>query len=323
MSAGSEPSPTPGPWLSAEPEARFRALFRRVHAGHAVCADDEWLREPCREPGGELANRPIAWSRRNGPWRRVETLWVGAAPGNAGGRGGGSMGAHATRIPFGGDVAGANLDVLLGAAGLDRNQVFITAALNHLPAAGGGEPKPAELRASVGTVPSSIHLLRETVLASGAALVLALGNVAHRATVAAGLLNGAERVRLPGKARLEALGFAREHVADWSRTAPPDPAFTAAWRAAWGQAALPAILWLTHPSAQNMSPWAGRETLFHVRMVEARDAVRGAVRKVLGREPPAERSPLPTTGIYALPEWRTQVGPRHAELDARWRDHGV
>ncbi|MEX0893649.1 MAG: uracil-DNA glycosylase family protein [Gemmatimonadota bacterium] len=253
----------------------------------------------------------------------METLWVGAAPGNAGGRGGGAMGAHATRIPFGGDVAGANLDVLLGTAGLDRNQVFITAALNQLPAAGGGEPKPAELRAGVGTVPSSIHLLRETVLASGAALVLALGNVALRATVAAGVLDGAERVLLPGKARLEGLGFARGEVTPWGRAAPPDAAFTAAWRTAWGQAALPAILWLTHPSAQNMSPWARRQTLFHLRMLEARDAVRGAVREVLGREPPAERPRLPATGIYALPAWRTQIGPRHAELDARWRDQGV
>ena len=77
----------------SEQEARFRRVFRRLHAGHPACLADEWLTEPCRDERG-AAMRPIAWSRRNGPWRRSELLWVGAAPGNAGGRGAGDLGAH-------------------------------------------------------------------------------------------------------------------------------------------------------------------------------------------------------------------------------------
>jgi uracil-DNA glycosylase len=112
-------------------------------------------------------------------------MFVGAAPGNAGGKGGGLLGAHGTRIPFGGDIAGANLDALLGSIGLDRNHTFLTAALNQLPAAGGGEPATAEIMAPVGAWRSSLHLLRATVLACGPVLIVALGNVAIRALVAA------------------------------------------------------------------------------------------------------------------------------------------
>src|SRR5438477_7330390 len=141
-------------------QARFRAIFEQIHAQHPKCLHDEWLNEPCRMADGTLLDRPVAWSRRNGPWHRVDILWVGAAPGNAGGKGAGNMGAHATRIPFGGDIAGANLDALLSSIGITRNDTFITAALNSLPAAGGGEPRPAEIAAPVGAYPSSLHSLR-------------------------------------------------------------------------------------------------------------------------------------------------------------------
>ncbi|MDX1673595.1 MAG: hypothetical protein R3314_02240, partial [Longimicrobiales bacterium] len=78
-------------------ESRYRRTFRLAHAAHPGCLADEWLMEPCAGPGGEPVDRPLVWSRRNGPWRRHETLWVGAAPGNAGGMGSGDMGAHGTR----------------------------------------------------------------------------------------------------------------------------------------------------------------------------------------------------------------------------------
>ena len=318
-------------------EARYRNVFRSLHADHRACVDDEWLNAACVGPDGAPAPRPIVWSRRNGPWARVEVLWVGAAPGNAGGRGAGDMGAHGTRIPFGGDVAGANLDVLLGSIGLDRNTTFITAALNQLPEKGGGEPSAAEIFAPVGRYRSSLHALRDTILAAGPRLVVALGNVALRATVAAGTVDagppgpraprqpgGADSaLRLPTLARLEKLGFRRGETADWAGLAPPDPAFVHVWRDAWEDVPLPAILWLTHPSAQNMSPFAGRHTAFHRRMVEARDALREAARRVLGREPPEVRPAPPTTGIYALPEWVTRIGPYHARLDRLWREHGL
>lgn len=274
----------------------FAEVFRKAHAGHPRCLRDEWLSEPCP------IERPIAWSRRSGPWRPVDLLFVGAAPGNAGGRGAGHLGAHATRIPFGGDIAGANLDVLLGSIGITRNDTFLTAALNSLPVAGGGEPTLAEINAPVGDYASSLHLLRDTIAVTRPKLIVALGNVGLRATVATTLLEK-EAAGLPSLARLAKAGFERGRVGHWP--------------------GLPPILWLTHPSAQNMSPHARKETLFHTRMLDARDALRSAVREVLGWTPPETRAPYPGDGIYDLKEWRELVGPRHQQLDALWREKGV
>ncbi|MGH7505009.1 MAG: uracil-DNA glycosylase family protein [Longimicrobiales bacterium] len=301
-------------------EQRFRQIYRRVHAGHPACIADEWAGTACARASGPV-DRPVVWSRRNGPWRRVPLLWVGAAPGNAGGRGAGDLGAHATRIPFGGDIAGANLDALLGSIGISRNDTFITAALNQLPARGGGEPTSAELRAPVGDYPSSIHLLRDTIVASGASLIVALGNVALRAIAAAAQLTG-DDVRFPTIARIGVNGFRRGGVAALETLHQPDDDFVRAWRTAWNDP-LPHILWLTHPSGQNMSPFAREDTLFHQRMLDARDALRRAVRERLGWRPPRQRPQPPETGIYALPDWRERVGRRHAELNARWRERGV
>lgn len=282
-------------------EITYREVFRKVHARHPNCLRDEWLTEPCRLRNGRLVDRPIVWSRRNGPWQPVDLLWVGAAPGNAGGKGAGVMGAHGTRIPFGGDVAGANLEVLLGSIGITRNDTFITASLNHLPAAGGGEPTLEELSEPVGDYPSSLHLLRDTVLVAQPKLIVALGNVALRCLTA--IPNGDPEMRPPALGRLEKAGFKRGSVGTWP--------------------GLPLILWLTHPSAQNMSPYAGAHTLFHTRMIEARDALRDAVRKQLGWKLPRTRPHPPETGIYALKEWKELVGPRHAMLDELWRAKGV
>lgn len=309
-------------------EERFRRIFRRVHAGHPNCLGDEWLSEACRLEDGTSAERPVVWSRRNGAWRRVEILWVGAAPGNAGGKGDGDLGAHGTRIPFGGDISGANVDVLLGSIGSNRNETFIAAAMNMLPAKGGGEPSVAELNEAVGAYPTSLHLLRDTVVAAGPRMIVALGTVALRSTLAALRLEEARRGRggrytLPGPSRLEKAGLVRGLAAEWPATEPADEAFLAAWSDAWGAAPLPHVLWLTHPSAQNMSPFAGAETSFHTRMLEARDALRRAASDVLGRELPKLRTRPPETGIYALPEWRERIHPRHARLDELWRAKGV
>lgn len=317
----------------ADAESRFRRAFRRAHAGHPGCLADEWLTRPCSDDGGRAVDRPLAWSRRNGPWREVDLLFIGAAPGNAGGRGGGEMGAHATRIPFGGDVAGANLDVLLASIGITRNDTFIAAALNQLPDAGGGEPTSAELARPVGDFPSSLHLLRDTLLAARPRLLVALGNVAIRSTIAAARLEdrpAARRGTLPGLARLRAAGLERGVALDWPADFPPDAAFDDDWHSHAGRAALPRLLWLVHPSAQNMSPYARAATAFHTRMLDARDALRAAARQVLGFEPPAERPPVPAGaeaerlgGVYALPEWRDAIGPRHRQLAEIWREKGV
>ncbi len=321
------------PDTAASPEeARYRAVFRRLHARHLRCADDEWLDSPCRSANGDLAT-PIVWSRRNGPWRQVPVLWVGAAPGNDGGRGSGALGAHGTRIPFGGDIAGANLDVLLGSIGLTRDDTFIAAALNSLPGKGGGEPRVAELARPTGDFADSIAPLRATLLASGARLVVALGNIALRACVAAAAPRDPARPpRLPGLARFGAAGFRRGALRAW-----PDggrsglPAASREFRDEWGRtwdAALPRLLWLLHPSAQNMSPHAGRDTAFHRRMVATREALVQAARELglLGAAPRDARHgsrPAAVRSVYGTAEWIERVGPRHEPLVALWRSKGV
>jgi uracil-DNA glycosylase len=321
-------------------ESRFRDVFRAAHAHHAACADDEWLNEPCRDASGEPARRPLVWSRRNGAWRRVEILWIGAAPGNAGGLGTGDRGAHGTRIPFGGDIAGGNLDALFSSIGLDRNHTFIVAALNQLPERGGGEPSAREIAAPVGEYPHSIALLRDTIIAAGPALIVALGNVALRVLAAAVTQPrhapvGAPRPgrdggdagapgRMPGLKRLTDAGFRRGLVAEWPVHALPVAAgFSTAWGDAWGAAPAFRVLPLLHPSAQNMSPFAGEQTVFHQRMIITRDALHDAVRDVFGRTPPERRPFPPTQGIYALAEWRNLVAPTLQRYDELWRKRGV
>jgi uracil-DNA glycosylase len=315
-------------------EGRFRAIFRAAHAGHAACASDEWLNQSCLDLDGSPAARPIVWSRRNGPWRRVPVLWVGAAPGNAGGLGSSDLGAHGTRIPFGGDIAGGNLDVLLSSIGIDRNGTFIVAAYNQLPERGGGEPTTRELAAPVGAYPDSGALLRDTVLATGPALIVALGNVGLR-TLVASLTRPHEgpagappaelpRLRLPGAARIADAHIERGQVTSWPADAfPLDDGFRRAWADAWHEEPAFRLLPLLHPSAQNMSPFAGTATQFHARMRDTRAALMRAARDVLHIDPPEPRPRSPTRGIYALPEWRERIAERHARYDRLWREKGL
>jgi uracil-DNA glycosylase len=301
-------------------DAHHRAIFRRLHQAHAHCRDDEWLNEPCRTANGALLNRPTIWSRRNGPWRQVNVLWIGAAPGNAGRRGAGALGAHGTRIPFGGDVAGANLEVLLGSIGINRNHTFILAALNELPEKGGGEPTAREILAPRGGYRNSIDVVRDSILACGPRLVVCLGNVAARVTIAA--VSELTVARLPSTTALGREGWQRGNVLPLARMTLLADSFRDDWGARW-TAPPPALLWLTHPSAQNMSPFAGVETAFHTRMREAIESLQTAAVAVLGIELPRVRANPPDDGIYALPEWRDRVAPRNAELDRLWREKGV
>jgi uracil-DNA glycosylase len=318
-------------------EARFRRVFRRAHADHAACREDEWLMQSCRLPDGTASSRPLVWSRRNGPWRRVPVLFVGAAPGNAGGRGRGERGAHGTRIPFGGDVAGANLDALLAAVGLDRNHTFIVASLNQLPERGGGEPGFREIAGPVGEYASSAHLLRDTIVAAGPALIVALGNLGLRTTLAAAGLDESEPLRrLPSLTRIQQAGIRRGVVTAWPDLHEPSVAFAEEWARAWPGSGLPRLLLCWHPSAQNMSPFAGADTVFHHRMVETRDALRSAcaaldapvaraaARAAASRS--AETSPDRASqrgGIYSLPEWIGSIAPYHDRLIALWRERGI
>jgi uracil-DNA glycosylase len=278
--------------------------------------------ESCRNPDGSAA-RPLVWSRRNGPWHRVDTLFIGAAPGNAGGRGRGDQGAHGTRIPFGGDIAGANLDALIGSVGIDRNNTFLVAALNQLPDAGGGEPTLSEMLAPVGDYPNSIALLRDTIVATGPSLIITLGHVGLRACVAAVTATDVAHPALPPMTRLEKAGLRRGDLLQWPDALPIADAFTKAWRKAWKEEPSLWVLPLMHPSGQNMSPYARAETLFHTRMLDARAALRRGIEQRFGWTIPAERPALPDTGIYALPEWRERIAPKHHDMDQRWRAKGV
>ena len=254
----------------------------------------------------------------------MDTLFIGAAPGNAGGRGRGDNGAHATRIPFGGDIAGANLDALLGSVGIDRNHTFLVAALNQLPDAGGGEPTLGEMLAPVGDYANSVALLRDTIVATGPSLIITLGHVGLRSCAAALTAPDVANPVLPPLGRLEKAGLRRGHLVDWPTDALPyAPAFTSAWKQAWKESPALSIVPLMHPSGQNMSPYARVETSFHTRMLDARTALRGAVHEHFGWTIPATRAHLPDTGIYALPEWRERIAPKHGELDALWRAKGV
>ncbi len=152
---------------------------------------------------------------------------------------------------------------------------------------------------------------------------MALGNVALRSTVAAARLEEKKRLTLPGLKRLEAAGLTRGEARPWPESFPPDPSFRESWADVRPGHPPPHLLWLLHPSAQNMSPHAGVETAFHTRMLDTVAALRRAMTEVLGTTPPGERPAPPRTGIYALPDWENAVGPRHAELDRLWRDKGV
>jgi hypothetical protein len=200
---------------------------------------------------------------------------------------------------------------------------------------GGGEPTVGELAAPVGSLPDSIALLRDTVLATGPELIVALGNVALR-SLAAALTRpddsppGAARsldapLRLPGRTRLDRAGLQRAAAVPWPEAALPlDPGFSTAWLDAWSEPPRFHVLPLLHPSAQNMSPYAGTDTAFHQRMLQTRDALRAAARDCLGIDPPDPRPvPWDGTGIHALPEWQQRIGERHARLEALWRERGV
>lgn len=316
-----------------EEEKRFRDIFHAAHADHLSCAHDEWLHGACSDATGPV-DRPIVWSRRNGPWHRVPILFVGAAPGNAGGLGSSDLGAHGTRIPFGGDIAGGNLDVMLSSIGITRNDTFLAAAYNQLPAKGGGEPTAAELASPIGRYPDSIALLRDTIIATGPSLIVALGNVALR-SIAAALTREYDvpvgdpvdlhaPPRLPSLKRLADAGLVRDHAIEWPDDQQPvSQSFRAGWQAAWRAPLKLSVIQLLHPSAQNMSAYAGTTTLFHTRMLDTLAALGRAAHDVLGLDGPARRPGPPKDGIYALPEWRERIAERQARYDELWRQRGV
>jgi DNA polymerase len=111
---------------------------------------------------------PPVLSRANGPFAAT-VLFVGEAPGR--------LGAGRTGIPMSGDVSGIRFDRLLGVAGLQRGNVFVTNALLCLPLDSSGRnrrPRPQELR-------SCSAWLRETIRMVDPGLVVSMGGVALEA----------------------------------------------------------------------------------------------------------------------------------------------
>ena len=94
----------------------------------------------------------------------------------------GRRGAERTGVPLSGDASGRMFEEMLAAAGLTREDVFVTNAVlcNPQDAAGRNrEPSRDELRRC------SVHL-RATLAALTAPLVVTLGRTAHAAVVALG-----------------------------------------------------------------------------------------------------------------------------------------
>lgn len=117
----------------------------------------------CRACPG-MGCRPVLGAANGGASARV--LFVGEAPGR--------FGAGVTGVPFSGDVAGARFERLLGAAGLDRRDVFITNAVLCLPLDAKGRnrtPRTSEVR-------NCSAFLSETIAAISPELVVAMGRVA-------------------------------------------------------------------------------------------------------------------------------------------------
>ncbi|MBT5773127.1 MAG: uracil-DNA glycosylase, partial [Dehalococcoidia bacterium] len=103
-------------------------------------------------------------------------LIVGEAPGR--------LGAARTGVPFSGDRSGERLELLLGEAGLSREDVFITNAVlcNPLTAVlsgtSGASGEFRNRRPRVGELRACQPFLRETLRFVPASIVVALGGVA-------------------------------------------------------------------------------------------------------------------------------------------------
>jgi DNA polymerase len=115
-----------------------------------------------------MCGRAAVLSDLNGP-TNARVMFIGEAPGR--------KGADRTRIPFSGDQSGKNFDRFLSAAGLKRDDVFITsAALCNPRSASGANRRPAtqELR-------NCSDFLRRTIELVNPQVIVTLGGVALEA----------------------------------------------------------------------------------------------------------------------------------------------
>lgn len=88
----------------------------------------------------------------------------------------GRFGAGKTGVPFQGDRSGNNFETLISAAGLTRDEVFITNAVLCLPLKDGNNSKPisSEINNCLGFLQATLELIRPCV-------VVTLGSVALEA----------------------------------------------------------------------------------------------------------------------------------------------
>jgi len=146
--------------------ADFKDLVGRAHACHL-----------CPEMTG--CNRVL--SDANGP-SNARILFIGEAPGR--------LGAERTAIPFHGDVAGDNFEKLLGLAGLNRSEVFVTNSILCNPTNEKGNnapPSKQAIRNCSSLLRDQIETIKPDVIVTlGAAALNALGLVQpHDLTVSA------------------------------------------------------------------------------------------------------------------------------------------
>ena len=120
-----------------------------------------------------MCERTAVLSERNGDLA-ARILFVGEAPGR--------KGADRTRIPFSGDQSGKNFDRFLMAAGLTRDQIFITSAALCNPRNDSGanrRPTLAELRNCSAYLRRLIQILDPAVIVTLGSVALEALNLIH------------------------------------------------------------------------------------------------------------------------------------------------
>lgn len=114
--------------------------------------------------------RVLSWA--NGPLP-AKIMFIGEAPGR--------LGADQTGVPFHGDVAGRNFELLLASSGMSRNEVFVTNAVACNPRKSDGTndtPSSQEIRNCADHLRTQIEIVQPAVVASlGARALEALAHI--------------------------------------------------------------------------------------------------------------------------------------------------
>jgi uracil-DNA glycosylase family 4 len=115
-----------------------------------------------------MCERAAVLSKLNGPVN-ARVMFIGEAPGR--------KGADRTRIPFSGDQSGKNFDRFIASIGLQRSQIFITAAALCNPRTESG----ANRRPTAREISNCSDYLRQTIAVIDPRVIVTLGGVALEA----------------------------------------------------------------------------------------------------------------------------------------------